>query len=78
MESRVKVRMENRKVMDTKQGSGKHKWNKGGQGSEFQYGVAWSVTSTNTLKCCKTSFFSFRNVMLMSQGVSSMNVTKYS
>ena len=44
-ESRVKVRMENRKVMDVKQGSGKRKWNKGGQGLEFWYRVAWSVTT---------------------------------
>ena len=43
-ETRVKVRMENRKIMDIKQGSGKCKWNKGGQGLEFRYGVAWSVT----------------------------------
>ena len=35
MESRIKVRMENRKVRDVKQGSGKRKWNKGEQGSEF-------------------------------------------
>ena len=42
--SRVKVRMENRKVMDMKQGSWKRKWDKGEQGSEFRYGVTWSVT----------------------------------
>ena len=43
-ESRVEVRMENRKVIDTKQGSGKRKWNKGVQGLEFWYRVAQSVT----------------------------------
>ena len=46
MESRVKVRMENRKVMDMKQGSWKQELDKGEQGSEFQYSVARSVTHT--------------------------------
>ena len=40
MESRVKIRMENKKVMGMKQGSGKRNRNKGGQGSEFWYRVA--------------------------------------
>ena len=44
MESRVKVRMENRKVMDMEQGSWKQTWVKGEQRSEYQYGVAQSVT----------------------------------
>ena len=44
-ESRVKVGMENRKAVDTKQGSWKQTWVKGDQGLEFQYGVAQSVTS---------------------------------
>ena len=35
MDQRVKVRIENRKVMNMKQGS----LDKGKQGSEFQYGV---------------------------------------
>ena len=44
MESRVKVRMENGKVMDVKQGPWKRTWVKGEQGLEFWYSVAWSVT----------------------------------
>ena len=43
-DQRVKVRMENRKVMDTKQGSWKRKQDKGEQGLKFRYGVSWSVT----------------------------------
>ena len=49
-ESRVKVRKENRKVMDMKQGPWKRTWVKGEQVSEFQYSVAWSVTGIQ--KCC--------------------------
>ena len=41
---RVKVRIGSRKVMDTKQGSWKRKWDKGEQGLEFWYSVAQSVT----------------------------------
>ena len=48
-ESRVKVRMENRKVTDTKQRSWKRTWFKGEQGSEFQYSVAQSVTHAQEL-----------------------------
>ena len=40
MDRRVEVRIEDRKVMDTKQGSWKRKWDKGEQGSEFRYRVA--------------------------------------
>ena len=49
IDQRVKVRMENRKVMDMKQGSWKRKWYKGEQGSEFQYDVAQSVTLGHNL-----------------------------
>ena len=44
MDQRVKVRIGNRKVMDTKQGSLEMKM---GQGSEFRYGVTQSVTLTS-------------------------------
>ena len=44
-ELRFEVRMENRKVMDTKQGSLRRTWVKGGQGLEFRCGVAQSITS---------------------------------
>ena len=44
MDQRVKGRMENRKVLDMKQGPWKRKRNKGEQGSDFWYGVAQSVT----------------------------------
>ena len=44
MDQRVMVRMGNRKVIDTKQGSWKQIWDEGKQGSEFWYGVTQSVT----------------------------------
>ena len=46
MKSRFEGRMENWKVMDMKSGSWKRTWVRGEQGSEFQYGVAWSVTTS--------------------------------
>ena len=47
-ESRVKVRMENRKVMDTNKGLGEH-GSRGSGESEFWYGIAQSVTDADII-----------------------------